>query len=274
MIEIHKPKALVLGAPGINRDEATATAYRLAGAEAEIVPISALERRLIDIRQFQIFSVPGGFSYGDHIESGSVLASKLSQPIVADQLGVYLDRGGLMLGVCNGFQAIVNAGLLPFGKIQSLAEHVATLDVNIPAEFISNWVYLNPLESNCPFVPLGEPLKFTVAHGEGRFLMGSETQLDELFAYGQVSYQYSTAAGDIVSEYPYNPNGSVREIAAICDPSGQILGMMPHAEDFVIAKNDPNWRRKKFDFRGNIKNNLPPDGLRFFQNLVSYAAQM
>lgn len=259
---LRPPKALVLAAPGINRDKATQTAFRAAGAEADIVNINQLKRGEVSLGEYQIFSLSGGFSFGDHIQSGRILALEIQRNnLLADQILAHLEKGRLILGVCNGFQVLVQAGLLPFGQIHALNENVATLWHNEPRQFQSRWIFLQPQESRCLFVNDSDPITLPIAHGEGRFLSNVTNQL---FADGQVVYQYCDQTGEIVDQYPVNPNGSARNIAAICDPSGQILGMMPHAEDFIRKQHYPNWRR-------GIRE---AEGLRFFQQLVKVAREI
>lgn len=259
MVEILRPpNALVLAAPGINRDRATKTAYEKAGAKADIVHINQLLEREASLEDYQIFSIPGGFSYGDHIQSGVVMALQLRQSVLSDQIYKHLERGRLILGVCNGFQVLVQAGLLPFGEIHTRDKNVATLTNNDPNQFQSRWVFLKPNESKCLFVPHGDPVTFPVAHGEGRYI--------GKLGVNQVVYQYCTFEGLVTDDYPLNPNGSSFGVAAICDETGQILGMMPHAEDFIIRAHHPNWRR--------MDESLPADGLKFFQNIVDVARQL
>jgi phosphoribosylformylglycinamidine synthase len=169
------------------------------------------------------------------------------------------------LGVCNGFQVLVQSGLLPFSQIHSLNENVATLTTNKPPQFQSRWVFLKPQDSHCLFVEDGEVVTMPVAHGEGRFLTLDDEVAKRIETQGQIVYQYSTVDGEVTGEYPDNPNGSPQGIAGICDPSGQILGMMPHAEDFVRREHHPNWRRL---------GDFPIDGLDFFRNIIKVAKEI
>lgn len=259
MVEILKPpKALVLTAPGINRDESTKYAYEAAGGRADIIHINQILHEGFKISDYQIFSIPGGFSSGDHIQSGRVMALQLQQNIITDQIYSHLENGRIVLGVCNGFQILVQSGLLPFGKIHPLYENKSTLTTNKPDRFQSRWVNIKPQESKCLFVHEDQPMTLTVAHGEGR-LLGKIPE-------NQIVYRYCTTEGIPIESYPENPNGSPSAIAGICDPSGQILGMMPHAEDFVRREHRPNWRRYGKDQK--------IDGLEFFKAIVSYASQL
>lgn len=267
MVEVLRhPKALILSSPGINRDAATERAYEMAGGEAKIVHINELRSGEIKLDDYHVFLIPGGFSYGDHIQSGRILALLLQDKVLSDQIYTHLTKGRIIVGVCNGFQVLVQSGLLPFGEIHPLDKNVATLTDNEPKQFQSRWVYLKPQESNCLFVNEGDPVTFPVAHGEGRFLTIDSSVLMRLKQNGQIVYQYSTENGEVTNEYPHNPNGSLNAIAAICDPSGQILGMMPHPEDFVRRQHYSNWRRKGED--------MQIDGLLFFKGIVKFAKEL
>lgn len=263
---LRPPSALVLTTPGINRDFATKRAYEAAGGRADIVHINQLLEREVLLDDYQIFSIPGGFSYGDHIQGGRVLALQLQQSVIADQIYSHLEKGRFIYGACNGFQAIVQSGLLPFGKINTLNQNAATLTYNKPMQFQSRWIYLKPQPSKCLFVEEGELVTFPVAHGEGRFLTIDESTAMRIQQNGQIVYQYCDALGDVTEKYPDNPNGSPLGIAGICDSSGQILGMMPHPEDFVDKYREPNWRR--------MDESVSVDGLKFFQNIVDAAKHL
>jgi phosphoribosylformylglycinamidine synthase len=258
---ISSPKVAVLAAPGVNRDIATKEAYERAGASAEIVHMTQLRGREKTLEDYQILSIPGGFSYGDHIQAGRVIALEFRDPIIADQIYEHLERGRIILGVCNGFQALVQSGLLPFGEIHPLYKNKATLTNNKPDRFQSRWIYLKSEKSVCEFVDSDLMLNIPLASGEGRFLTIDKDTFQKIQENGQVVCRYCSASGEIVDDYSTNPNGSEMNIAAICDPSGQILGMMPHAEDFVRREHHPNWRRME---KGRY-----PDGLRFFERIVA-----
>lgn len=254
-------KALVLAAPGINRDEATKTGFKMAGAHAEIIHITQLLSGQVSLTDFQVMCIPGGFSHGDHIQSGRMLALEfLQHERLRSAIEKFLSDGKFIIGVCNGFQVLVQCGLLPFGRFHAISENVTTLTWNSPKKFQSRWIYLKPQKSVCKFVRNGNPVTFPVAHSEGRFLTMNTKILSKLFTENQVVYQYCMQNGDITNTYPFNPNGSTRAIAGICDPSGQIMGMMPHPEDFVRREHYPNWRREKHSF--------PIDGLEFFRTIV------
>jgi phosphoribosylformylglycinamidine synthase I len=252
-------KVLVIGAPGINRDEATKVALEMVGARAEIVPIMAL-REKSDFTEYQAVMIPGGFSYGDHIQSGRVLAIEL-RAFLKEQLSEHVfTRKRPVLGVCNGFQVLVQLGLLPFGEMGRLDEIPSTLTANIPAQFQSRWISMISQQSKCQYVPAGQLVTFPVAHGEGRYITDEKTY-DRLRKNGQIVFTYCDPETKTSTEtYPLNPNGSPQGIAGICDETGLVFGMMPHSEDFIRPEHHPNWRRNR--------SNTEPDGLVFFRNLV------
>ncbi|HEX6977443.1 MAG TPA: phosphoribosylformylglycinamidine synthase I [Patescibacteria group bacterium] len=223
-VEILKaPRAVVLKASGINCDEETSYAFDLAGAESHIVHINQIKSGEYKIGDYQIVVIPGGFSYGDDIASGRIMAIEL-QTFLADELMEHKEKGKLILGICNGFQVLVQSGLLPFGEITSLSGTNASLEANSSGHFESRWVYVKQDE--------GAPFSLPVAHGEGRFVSNKET-LSEIEENGQVILRYCTCSGDVSMEYPYNPNGSMNAIAGICDQSGLVIGLMPHPERAV-----------------------------------------
>lgn len=258
---IRKPKVLVLAAPGLNRDEATKVAFEKVGAIAHSIHITQLISGEVSLGDYQIFSIAGGFSHGDHIQSGRMLALEfLQNQRIARELEKFLQKGKFIIGVCNGFQVLVQCGLLPYGKLHPLFENNVTLTWNSPRQFQSRWIYLKPQKSKSLLVKDGMPVTFPVAHTEGRFMALRPEIIDKLFHDGQVVYQYCLSDGTPTQKYPFNPTGSSRAIAGICDPSGQILGMMPHAEDFIRREHYPNWRRRDRTF--------PIDGLEFFKQIV------
>ncbi len=252
---------LVLAAPGINRDVATKTAFEAAGACPRIIHITQLLSGEVDINDFQVMCIPGGFSHGDHIQSGRMLALEfLQNQRVRQGIERYLKKGGLIVGVCNGFQMLVQCGLLPFGEFHSISENVVTLAWNAPRQFQSRWIHIKPQKSTCLFVKEELPVTFPIAHSEGRFMALHTKIIEKLFQNQQVVYQYCFPDGRPTQQYPINPNGATRAIAGICDPSGQIMGMMAHAEDFIRREHYPNWRRTDEKFA--------IDGLEFFKNIV------
>ncbi len=253
-----KPRALVLHAPGTNRDREAALACELAGGQPEIVHLNQLlagERRLLD---YGFLVLPGGFSYGDDLGAGTLWALALRERL-GEELRRFVAEGRPALGICNGFQALVKAGILP--GLQAPAEgRQATLARNHSARFECRWVHLRPEpRSRCLFTRGLEGLLFVpVAHGEGRFVPQDPALLEALEARGQVALTYVDGAGRPAG-YPENPNGSAGNVAAVCNAAGNVLGLMPHPEDHVFPHQHPRWTRGE---RGGMGLALFTNGVR------------
>jgi phosphoribosylformylglycinamidine synthase len=226
-----RPRVLVPVAPGTNRDDDLALAFELAGAEANCVPLSALRRGEVRLGDHQILGLPGGFSYGDALGAGRLLGLDLATWF-ADELAAAVDRGTPVIGVCNGFQALVRAGLLP-GTGQP-----AVLAANASGRFECRWVTLDsPPSTSLWTAELTGALRCPVAHGEGRLLVDDPARLE---AEGLVAFRYVDAKGQpAAGAHPANPNGSVADIAGLTNPAGNVLGLMPHPEDHVLDRQDP-----------------------------------
>jgi phosphoribosylformylglycinamidine synthase len=252
---------LIVHANGTNRDHDAALALEIAGGQPEIVHVNQLlngERRLLD---YHMLVVPGGFSYGDELGAGKLWAVDLRQRLRAD-VERFVREGRPVLGICNGFQALVKAGLLPGDEYNADGHRSTTLTFNQSGHFECRWVYLqaNP-GSACLFTEgLHEPIHCPVAHGEGRLLTTDQAALNRLWADGLVSLTYVNADGSEAA-YPANPNGSLSSIAGLCNAAGNVLGLMPHPEDHILPWQHPRWRRGE---RGM-------DGLRLFKNGIKYA---
>ena len=274
------PPILILHATGTNRDREAAWACELAGGAPEIVHVNQLaagERRLQDYRMLVL---PGGFSYGDDLGAGKLWAVALRHRL-GDELQAFVAAGRPVLGICNGFQALVKSGLLPalptlepptrrsgVPTYQSTNPQ-ATLTRNDSARFECRWVYLAPQAgSPCVFTrDLGEPIYCPVAHGEGKFVARDEATLAAIEAQGLVALRYgrpetAEALTTNGAGYPWNPNGSQGDIAGVCNPAGTVFGLMPHPEDHVIPAQHPRVHRGE---QGQ-------SGLRLFVNGVRYAA--
>src|SRR3954464_1935673 len=185
-----QPRVIVLRAPGTNCDEETAAAWELAGARPETWHVGRLLEDHQALDQFQILTIPGGFSYGDDLGAGRILATRLGHAL-GDALRRFHDRGGLILGVCNGFQVLVRCGLLPGGASRS----AATLAHNDCGRFEARWIKLAPRPGLSPFVSFSEPIELPVAHGEGKFLMADQDALESLDAAGQIVLKYADPKG-------------------------------------------------------------------------------
>ncbi len=254
------PRVLILHADGTNRDQEAALAFELAGAQPEIVHLNQLragERRWAD---YQILALPGGFSYADTLGAGRLLALDL-KTYFADATREFIAHGKPVIGICNGFQALVKASLLPWPE----REPCATLTFNAQGRFECRWVTLAPQSQTCLWTRgLAEPIQCPVAHGEGNFILRDTAVLQALRANDQVALVYAHPNGTPAQgEYPLNPNGSLADIAGVCNPQGNVLGLMPHPEDHILPHQHPRWTRGE---RGMM-------GLRLFENGVRYAAQ-
>ena len=255
-----RPKVLVLKTDGINCDEETAFAFNLAGGITKIVHINDLRNKKDNFNNYQIIAIPGGFSYGDDVVSGKILAIELAS-FFSEELRKFIKRKNtLIIGICNGFQVLVRTGLLPFGR---LGEMYATLTNNDSGKFECRWINLKIQQNNnCVFLKnlQGKNVSYQVAHGEGKFLTDKST-LEKIEKQNLVAFRYTDQNGNETQKYPDNPNGALNAIAGICDPGGKILGLMPHPERFVSREQHPNWRRIP---------GLKPQGLPIFENMINY----
>lgn len=249
-----KVRTLVLRAPGTNCDVETAFAFEQAGAEATHVHINQLIRREEKLSGYQVLVIPGGFSYGDDIAAGKVQANEMRLRL-GDDLQRFIEKGGLMLGICNGFQVLVKTGILP--PFANGVQQV-TLTNNDSGKFECRWIYLQVNQkSPCIFTKGIERMYLPVAHGEGK-LVADPAILPEL----NVVLAYADEKGDTRADYPHNPNGSVNNIAGICDDSGRIFAIMPHPERHIRPTQHPQWTRLGAKDHG--------DGFRIFQNAVEW----
>ena len=257
------PKALVLTGFGINCDMETHHAFKLAGAEAERVHLTDLLNGTRKLSEYNILALPGGFSFGDDIASGKVLANMIKYNL-GEQVAEFMDEGKLIIGICNGFQAMVKMGLLPgFGGDYMNQE--VTLTFNDSGKFEDRWVHLKKNKnSNCVFTKGIDNIYLPVRHGEGKFVVKSPSVLDKLKKNKHVVFQYVDSSGD-PSGYPWNPNGSVENIAGICDETGRVFGMMPHPEGFQHRTNHPAWTRLDLPDEGA--------GVKIFRNAIDYMQQ-
>jgi phosphoribosylformylglycinamidine synthase len=263
-----QPRALILHATGTNRDHEAALAFELAGAQSEIVPLNQLRARERHWVDYQMLVIPGGFAYADALGAGKLLALDLNV-YFADEVRAFVGSGKPVIGICNGFQALVKAGLLPSplsSQERGLGDEVATLTFNASGHFECRWVTLAPQSQTCVWTRnLDEPIYCPVAHGEGNFILRDLDALDRLRANEQIALTYARPDGTPAhGEYPFNPNGSLVDIAGVCNPKGNVLGLMPHPEDHVLLYQHPRWARGE---RGKM-------GLRLLANGVQYAAQL
>ncbi|MFO7962949.1 MAG: phosphoribosylformylglycinamidine synthase subunit PurQ [Desulfobacterales bacterium] len=264
-------RTLVLTGYGLNCDHETAYAAELAGSAATRVHINSLIDASIRLADFQILVFVGGFSWGDDHGAGVIQAVRMKTHL-GDQLSEFIANGNLILGVCNGFQTLVNIGLLP-GFDHDYQRRSVALTVNDIGNFRNDWVGLKVNASSpCVFTRHMSFLELPARHGEGKFV-GSDETVQRLFSQQQVVLQYATADGTPANgRFPENPNGSVFDIAGICDPTGRVFGLMPHPEAYNHFTNHPYWTRQRDVSERSGKRpekDLTP-GIRMFKNGVDY----
>jgi phosphoribosylformylglycinamidine synthase len=261
-----KPTTLILRTAGTNCDAETAFAFEQAGARTESVHINRLLREPALLDHFQILAIPGGFSYGDDIAAGRILANQIAHHL-RDALHDFVASGRPIIGICNGFQVLVKTDLLP-GPIGSRSGQVCTLFHNDCGRFVDRWVHLAPRGDRCIWTRgLAGSIELPIAHGEGKFVPPDEQTRRALWDHQQVALAYAKPDGSpAAGQFPDNPNGSTDDIAGICDASGLVFGLMPHPERYVEPTQHPAWTRM---------HPLPPQGqgLHIFRNAVLHAAE-
>ena len=252
-------KAVVLRAAGINCDMETEYALELTGAKTQRMHINRIieDKTLLD--KFQIIVFPGGFSYGDDVAAGKILANQIRHHIY-EPIRKFIDDGKLVLGICNGFQVLVKTGILP-GDNSTKHQEEVTITYNDSGKFEDRWVYLAPQTDKCIFIEPGRQIYLPVAHAEGKVVTRDIATLDKLKSEGHVAFKYVDKNGQEI-DYPANPNGSVDSIAGLTDTTGRILGLMPHPERSVRPTQHPHWTR--------LKEKPAGDGMTIFNNAVKY----
>lgn len=258
-----KPKALILQARGSNRDIDAMDALILAGADPYGVPLNELRAGKKQFADFQMLVVPGGFSYADALGAGKLLALDLNSYFV-DEIAAFVAAGKPVIGICNGFQALVKSGVLPgMGREKENGKSSATLTFNNQGRFECRWVNLQPMSQNCIWTKdLQDMITCPIAHGEGNFQTTSLFPLSSFVENDQVALTYTLPDGSpACGEYPANPNGSQLDIAGICNPAGNVLGLMPHPENHIHAWQHPRHTRGE----------TGQSGLVLFQNGVKFA---
>lgn len=254
-----KVRTLVMRAPGTNCDAETVFAFQQAGSEVSLVHVNQLIRHREQLDDYQILVIPGGFTYGDDIAAGKVLANELRLKLGEDILR-FIEDGKLILGICNGFQVLAKAGFLPeFSEDGSL---LLTVTNNDSGKFECRWVHLSVnRESTCVFTRGIDRLYLPVAHAEGKVVVLSGALTEQ-----NVALFYTDENGDISARYPHNPNGSVGNVAGVCDRSGRVFGLMPHPERYIRGTQHPQWTRLGAREYG--------DGLQIFRNAVDWAEHL
>ncbi len=297
-------QVLVLRAAGTNCDVETEFAWQAAGATAERVHVRRIIERPQLLDDYQVLTIPGGFSYGDDISAGRVLAVQLERHLLG-RIRDFIDAGKLVLGICNGFQVLVKAGLLPDGAGNG-SKRVCTITYNDPPGFQDRWIRLRANDTPCVFLEPGRHYELPIAHAEGRVVFATREDYEQVVQTAQNALCYvpppgdssaapndragsgdarvrtpsasaglgpgARAPGSVVCSTrthdqagaPYNPNGSMGDIAGLCDRSGRVLGLMPHPERFITWTQHPCWTSQP--------PRDPGDGLAFFQRAVAYVA--
>ena len=254
-----KTRVLILRAPGTNCDAETVFAFQQTGAAVSLVHVNQLIRGEERLADYQIMVIPGGFTYGDDIAAGKVLANELRLKLGEDILR-FIEDGKLILGICNGFQVLVKAGFLP--ELKNSGSSLLTLATNDSGKFECRWVYLGVnKESPCVFTRGIDHLYLPVAHGEGKLVA-----LTGALADSNIVLFYTDEHGDISAGYPYNPNGSAGNVAGICDSSGRVFALMPHPERHIRGTQHPQWTRLGARQYG--------DGFPIFRNAVEWAKNL
>ena len=260
---MSKPRVVVLRAAGANCDMEAAFAFELAGAEVETIHVNQFTRGSRRLVEFQLLAIPGGFTYGDDVSAGRILANEM-RSLMGSQVEDFLSSGGLSIGICNGFQVLVKAGLLPGAIAAAGADlrQTTTLTDNVNGRFQCRWVRLKVNEAaSRPFLAGmdGEIVEVPIAHGEGRFEAPPDV-LAKLLAENGIALQYCGPAGDLHERY--NVNGSAMSAAGITGFEGRVLGLMPHPERHVHGTQHPRWTREGLRPEGQ--------GLKIFRNAVRF----
>ncbi len=245
---MSQPRFLILSGDGINCERETAFAFEQAGGAAEIVHINDLLENPTKLETYQGMAFPGGFSFGDELGSGQVLATKIRHGLLK-QFHEFVDEGKLVIGICNGFQVLTKLGLLPDHK----KDRTVALAPNIHGQFLNKWVGMNVKSDKCVWTESIESLELPARHGEGRivFTAGKEEEI----------YQNLLAKGQIVFDYTEDINGSYKKIAGLCNDKGTVLGMMPHPEAAL------------FEVTSRTRSNSPWNStvaMKMFENAIAY----
>lgn len=261
---INKPNVCILFTDGTNCDIELSYAFEKYGGKTECIHINQIRNKEKKLKNFQILALPGGFSYGDDVESGKLWAIELTS-FLRNEIEEFRERKGLIIGICNGFQTLVRTGLLPFGNLGKVD---VTLAPNDSGHFECRWARLKIEKNKCVFLQKDYDIGyFAVNHGEGKFFSQQET-IKKIKNDKLIVFRYVDEHGKPTQNYPENPNGSLNAIAGVTDPSGRILGLMPHPEKFVDMTQFPNWRRSQLD--SNSKKKSKPHGAFIFEEIINY----
>ena len=261
-------RALILSGYGINCEDETLNAFKTVGIKAAIVHVNDLIENVVKLKNFQILALPGGFSYGDHTGSGNAMAHKIKNNLF-EQIVNFIEQDKLVIGICNGCQILVNLGIVP--ALEGYKREVALVENDI-ATYQCRWVKLKVVNQRSPWLKKINYLSLPVAHQEGKFIAAKKI-LEKLNKKKLIICKYVNNYGFLAKkQFPYNPNGSIDDIAAITNPKGNVLAMMPHPERALYFLQRPDWINQK----GKIKNKSPnkgklyADGYKIFKNAYNY----
>jgi phosphoribosylformylglycinamidine synthase I len=254
-------RVMVLRAPGTNCEREAHHAWQLAGASPVDVHIGALREAPKQLFDYQILTLPGGFSYGDDISAGRVFAAQIERS-VGNSLHDFVARGGLILGICNGFQVLAKLGILPFRSAPGNPA-ICTVTYNDPAGFQDRWVAIRADVDHCPFLEKGRVYEMPIAHGEGRVVFADDATRTRARDGRHFALRYVDSPSGL-ADGPANPNGSEFDLAGLCDETGRVLGLMPHPDRYTAATQHPAWTRRS----GDVHSDEPGDGLAMFVSAV------
>lgn len=257
---MKKVNVCILQSDGTNCDNELFYAFKKFGGSPQFVHVNELRDKSKSLKDFQILALPGGFSYGDDVVSGKIWAIELIS-FLKEEIESFRKKGGLIIGICNGFQVLVRTGLLPFGNLGKMD---ATLANNDSGHFECRWVDLKLQKSKCVFLKGNYNVgHFAINHGEGKFFSTPEI-IKRAEEENLVVFRYVDKKGNPTQKYPENPNGSLNAIAGVTDPTGRILGLMPHPEKFIDTTQYPNWRREKIE---------KPHGAFIFEDMIKFVKE-
>lgn len=258
---MSQPKALILRTAGTNCDFETAHAFESAGASSKRMHINSVIENPAVLDEFQILVFPGGFSYGDDVAAGKILANQIKNHLY-EHIQRFIEKGNLILGICNGFQVLLKAGILPGGPLSE--NNAVSITHNDRELYDDRWVHLSPQSDKCVFIEPDTRIYLPIAHAEGKVVTKDDQALEQLKSADHIAFKYVDADGN-EGDYPVNPNGSVESIAGLTDSTGRVLGLMPHPERFVRPTQHPHWSR--------LDEKPTPQGMTIFNNAVKYVSE-
>jgi phosphoribosylformylglycinamidine synthase len=253
-------RTLVMRVDGTNCDEETVIAFKKAGSKVDLAHINEIKRGYKSLEDYQIICLPGGFAHGDHLGAGKIWAVELKYSLSKD-VKRFIEEGKLLIGICNGFQVLVKTGLLP--GTAGLMKQTATVFYSECGSFQDRWIYMKPVnKGKCGFMKgINDTIYCPINHGEGKFFVEDERIIDKLNENDQIVFKYVDPEGNYTG-WPWNPNGSMDNIAGICNPQGNVVGWMPHPEKYIHKWMHPYWTRGNLSEEG--------DGFKIFKNAVDF----